>query len=187
MVESGQRMKAKKAFQQAMTYSQGQADLNEDARVQLRNLVKQQVKIGLVNRRDALRVSKNIAPEQQGEQLAGFQNGDYTQEYATSVEGRLSARDNDALEAVANKILDQQAAAAGVVTAIRVTMPEQGRPLAFRRPVQIDPKGDLTVVFRAGDGRWGRLWRALWPSAILFALLAVAIRPRGGRGTEGQA
>jgi hypothetical protein len=179
MVETGQRKMAKKAFQQALNYSQGQADLNEDARVQLRNLVKQQVKIGLVNRRDALRVSKNISGEKQTEQLAGFRDGDYTQEYAASVEGRLTERDNGALEVVADKIIDQQAAAAGVLTGIRVTIPEHGEQLVFGRAVQVDPKADLSVEFRAGRGWLAGLWRGAWPPALLFAGLAFVLRRRG--------
>jgi len=183
LVQTGQRKSAKKAFQQALNYSQGQADLNEDARVQLRNLVKQQFKIGLVNRRDALRVRRNIQEEseQQVDNITGFQEGDYTQEYADSVEGRLTDKDNSALEIVADKIIDQQAAAAGVVTAIRVTMPEHGRRLTFTRALQIDPKGDLTVIFKASDGWLMGTWRALWPSAILFVLIWIGLGRVTGR------
>jgi len=180
LMKAGKQRKAKKAFQQALNYSQGQADLNEDARVQLRNLVKQQVKLGLVNRRDALRVSRNIQAEQQEPQqtLQGFQDGDYSQEYASSVEQRLTQKDNTALEIVADKIIDQQAAAAGVVSAISVTMPEHGRELNFYRRLQIDPEGDLTVTFRAGNGWLAKALMAAWPCAVLFVLVWAGLARR---------
>ncbi|MBM4143864.1 MAG: hypothetical protein FJ225_09790 [Lentisphaerae bacterium] len=171
LIQAGRRRSAMRAFEQALNYSQGQSDLNEDARVQLRNMVKQQVKIGLVNRRDALRVSRNIQDAAQAAPSGGFQGGEYTQEYAQTVEGQLSSKDNAALEMVADRIIDQQAAAAGVVAAIRVTMPEHGEKLLFTRALQIDPKADLTVIFKAGTGRLGAAWRAAWPAAVLFALL----------------
>jgi hypothetical protein len=175
-LKAGKQDVAKKAYQQALNYSQGQADLNEDARVQLRNLQKQQVKIGLVNRRDAVRYSKNIVDEQQMEQMQGFQDGQYTPEYANKIERRLSEKDNDALEQVANKIIDQQAAAARVVTAINVTMPEQGKVLRFSRAMQVDPDGDLHVTFKSTRGVVMGILGAVWPAVVLFfvfRLLAV--------------
>jgi len=182
LLRSGKQRGAKKAFQQALNYSQGQADLNEDARVQLRNLVKQQVKIGLVNRRDALRVSRNIQDEQQSpQQTEGFRDGEYSQEYAVNIEKNLSEKDNTALEIVANKMIDQQAAAAGVVTAIRITMPKHGQELDFSRALQIDPAGDLIVTMKVGNGRLGRFTGALWPCAVLFVLLWVILARRSSR------
>jgi len=182
MARAGRQKSAKKAFQQALNYSQGQADLNEDARVQFRNLVKQQVKMGLVTRRDAVRFSKNIVDEQQREQIQGFRNGDYTQEYVDRVERRLSEKDKMALEIVANKMIDQQAAAGGVVTAISVTMPEHGRQLQFYRTLQIDPDGELNVTFKVGSGRVSGFLKALWPALLVFVVLWIWIgRTRGRR------
>lgn len=171
MVRAGRQKEAKKAFQQALSYSQGQADLNEDARIQFRNLVKQQVKIGLVNRRDAVRFSRNIIDERQLGQMAGFKDGDYTQAYAARVEKGLSKKDNDALEVVAGRIIDQQAAAAGIVKAISITMPEHGLQLRFTRERQIDPDAELTVTFHAWSGRLGRIVNVLWSAIVLFGIL----------------
>jgi hypothetical protein len=180
LVREGRQRHAKKAFQQALNYSQGQADLNEDARVQLRKLTKQQVKLGLVNRRGAIRQSHNIVEEGQAAQMEGFRDGDFTQEYVSRIERSLSERDNDALELVADKIIDQQTAAAGLVRAISITMPAHGQPLHFARALQIDPDGDLTVAFMAaGEGATGLVNR-LWPPVFLFALLWAAMRRWGG-------
>ncbi len=183
LAKAGKQRLAKMAYQQALNYSQSEETLNEDARVQLHNLMKQQVKVGLVNRRNVLRVSKNVISEQEPSQVAGFNAGEYTQEYANDVERGLSARDNQALEIVANKIIDQQVAAAGVVTAIGITMPEYGRQLPFFRDRQIDPAKDkLDVTFKTGGNRLWGMWSAMWPAALLFFILWRMLGPRQSVG-----
>jgi hypothetical protein len=168
MVKSGRQQEAKEAFRQALNYSLGQEDLNEDARVQLHNLTKQQFKIGLVNRRGAVRFRNNVIDEQEIRQMEEFHGGNFTQEYAQRVEGQLSSLDNEALEIVAEKMIDQQAAAAGVVKAIRIAMPEHGRELRFARALQVDPRGELSVSFKVSQGTVGRLLGGLWPMLFVF-------------------
>ena len=168
MAKVGRQQEAKKAFQQALNYSHGTDDLNEDARVQLRNVTKQQFKIGLVNRRGAVRFRNNIIDEKEARQMEGFQGGDFTQEYAEQVEQQLSATDNDALDAVSEKMIDQQAAAAGVVKAIRIAMPEHGKELRFTRALQVDPAGELSISFKVSRGNVARWFGTLWPLAFVF-------------------
>ncbi|MBT7068410.1 MAG: hypothetical protein HN919_19085 [Verrucomicrobia bacterium] len=170
---AGDQKQARKAFEQALNYSQGQADLNEDARVQLRNLMKQQVKVGLMNRRDVIRYNQNIIEEGAQQVAQPQQEGTLeqnTQQYLDRIEQRLSEKDRNALEVVANKMIDQQAAAAGVVTAIRVAMPEHGHRLNFKRPMQTDPSDPLTVSFKVRRGGHLRRLLTLWPAFILFGL-----------------
>ncbi len=169
MAKAGRQEEAKKAFQQALNYSMGQEDLNEDARVQLRNLTKQQFKIGLVNRRGAVRFRNNIIDEQSARQMEGFQGGNFTQEYAQSVEQQLTSVDNSALDVVAEKMIEQQAAAAGVVKAIRIAMPEHGKELRFARALQVDPEGELSVSFRVSRGRSAHWFGLVWPMLFVFA------------------
>ena len=169
---AGEQKQARKAFEQALNYSQGQADLNEDARVQLRNLMKQQVKIGLMNRRDVVRYNQNIIDEEQPAAVPQQQEEvqQNAQQYLERIEQRLSEKDRNALEIVADKMIDQQAAAAGVVTAIRVAMPEHGMRLNFERPLQTDPTDPLTVSFKVGSGGKLRRLLSLWPAVVLFGL-----------------
>ena len=182
MAKGGRQKEARKAFQQALSYSVGQDDLNEDARVQLRNLTKQQFKMGLVNRRGAVRVRNNASDEQQVQQMEGFQEGNFTQEYAQRIEQQLSTIDNDALDIVAEKMIDQQAAAAGVVKAIRIAMPEHGRSFKFARALQVDPKGELSVSFKVSQGasaKWfGTLLSGLFVFLALWATTTLALRPK---------
>ena len=168
MAKGGRQKEARKAFQQALNYSVGQADLNEDARVQLRNITKQQFKMGLVNRRGAVRLRNNSMDEKDIREMEEFQGGNFTQEYAQRIEGQLSAVDNDALDVVAEKMIDQQAAAAGVVKAIRIVMPEHGRTFRFTRSLQVDPKGELSVSFRVGRGAASGGLSTFWSLLLVF-------------------
>jgi hypothetical protein len=175
----GKQKEAKQALETAMNYSQPQADFNEDARIQYRNLAKQQAFVGLVQRRNEMRMRQNIQDEQQAQQMRGFQDGQFTAEYAQQVQQALPAEENTSLQVVAEKILDQQEAAAAVTHAMRVTMPEQGTRLIFHRPVQINANAEMTVTFRAlnlAPLRWmGSLWAGL---AVLAGAWVVTGRRR---------
>jgi hypothetical protein len=185
MVRSGQQQKAKAAYQQAYNYSQAEQGLNEDARVQLRNLVKQQLKLGLVTRRDAIRNAQNITEAPGQVSAVAFLDGNYDPGLARQVEQQLSHTDNDALNAVAEKLIDQQDAAAGVVSAISVTTPAHGRKLSFRRALQIDPSGELSIVFKTGGGRLSAVWSTVWPALlVLAALWAIAARFGGAKAAR---
>ena len=165
----GELDNAQKAYQSAMNYSLGQRDLNEDARVLSRSLKQQQGKIGLVVRRDQVRFSRNKLAAQQLAQIEGFQDGQYTQDYAKRVERNLSEKENMALDMLVSKVLDQQAAAAGVLTSINITMPKHGTMLRFKRKTLVKPEEvELTVEFKASAGRGGRLVRVVGPGLLFF-------------------
>jgi len=161
----GRQREAKEAFEAAMNYSVGQKDFNEDARIQYRSLAKQQAIVGLVNRRDNLKRNWNVQGEDQSPaSVASVEEGRWTQADGQRVEQSLSFKENDMLNKMAECIIDQQAAAAGVVPSIRPTMPLQGRRLDFARPLQIKPMADMTVVMRRMGGR-----RAMWLTSLLAA------------------
>ena len=156
-------------MQSAITYSQGDQVLNEDARIQFRNLARQQAVVGLANRRLQLKKDRNVADEQSEEQLKGFNGGNWNKDYSAKIEQSLGAKENDSLNAVANKMLDQQLAAQAEVHPIRITMPIQGRHLAFYRELQIKPQAAMTVSFKAGAG---------WPlrvGGVVLTLLGLSL------------
>jgi hypothetical protein len=152
--------------------SQADRTLNEDARVQFRNVVKQQVKMGLVNRREELRRDQNIYDEQAPRTAAGFNDGNFSQAFVSQVEEQLSAPDRLALDKVAQRIVDQQAAAAREGAAINIAMPEHGREVRLQRAVQSEKGGALEVVFRFAPGASAACgaWR-FWPLLPLFLIL----------------
>ncbi|MBN1672959.1 MAG: hypothetical protein JXR37_18080 [Kiritimatiellae bacterium] len=179
----GKQLLARKALEAAVNWSEGQTDFNEDARVQYRNLIQEQAVVGLVNRRGAVRLFGNVQDEQDARQLEGFQGGNYTPEYAAQLQQRLSASDNDSLRQVADKIINQQAAAAAVAQAIQVTVPEHGRRLEFVRNLLISPRADLAVTFKCADGRLSRWLVSLLPGVgLFFALWFVSRRALRGAG-----
>ncbi len=174
----GRQREAKKAFESALYYSQSKADFNEDARIQYRNLAKQQAVVGLVNRRDSLKAAQNLQQEVNAPAAAaGAQQGQWTAEYGQQVQRGLTADDSDALNIVAEKIIDQQAAAAGIVPAIQVTLPSQGFELSFRRDVQIQPLSAMFVTCKTSAGLITRNILSL-----LFAGLFLALYWTGYRG-----
>ncbi len=153
MLESGERGKAQRALKQAIDLSQADASLNEDARVQFENVAVQNAKIGFMNRRDALRASNNIFEEGvQQQSVMGFNDGNFSQEFAQQLEGRLSARDRMALELVSSKIVGQQAAVVEAAQAISVTMPENGPSLVFTRALQTQPGGSMVLELGVSRG-----------------------------------
>lgn len=190
MLESGERGKAQRALKQAIDLSQADASLNEDARVQFENVAVQNTKIGFMNRRDALRASNNIFEEGVQQQSAiGFNDGNFSQEFAQQLEGRLSARDRMALELVSSKIVGQQAAVVEAAQAISVTMPENGPSLVFTRALQTQPGGSMVLELRISRGiknvmkaSWARPYVQLAcaiPVAWVLLVFAFGSRRRG--------
>ena len=173
--QEGKQKQARQALETAMNYSQSKADFNEDARIQYRNLVKQQAFIGLVQRRNEVRSFQNIRDEKQVRKMDGFQSGNFTPEYARQIEQSLPAEENTNLQTLAEKIIDQQAAAAALAQAIRITVPEQGTRLMFLRPLQINPNAEMSVSFKA-IGAGPLVWlKSLWPMLMLLVLFRVIL------------
>jgi hypothetical protein len=152
-IKTGNQKEAKQALEVAMNYSQGEAELNEDARVQYQNLVRQQAIVGLVQRRSELQQERQIDVDvaQQGaaNQPAGYNAGNFTPEYAKQIEQALSADESANLTVAADKIIGQQKAATAVARSIRITVPEQGVRIRLQRPLVIQPDAALRVTFRS--------------------------------------
>ncbi len=182
LLDKGDRIMAQKALQQAVNLSQAEQTLNEDARVQFRNVVQEQVKIGLVNRREALRMDNNIFDESAPQTQSGYNDGNFSREFATQVEEQLTAQDRASLDRVALKIVEQQAAAAGQGSAINIAMPEQGRLLRFSRALQNELGAKMTLAIRVTPNDVAArlfLWWPVLPLCLgLWLLLRIAFGPR---------
>ncbi len=140
LARAGQPRAARAAFEDALFNSQGRQDLNEDARIQYRNLARQQVVAGLLDRRANLKLARNGADRAPTPPRAAD----------------LAGEDPVALDILADTLIDQQAAAAASVPAIQVALPLQGRRIDFHRALQIQPQAPMTVTFKAtaGGGWW---------------------------------
>ena len=171
LLDSGRQKEAQQALQLAVNSSQADQTLNEDARVQLRNVAQQQVKMGLVNRREELRLGNNIFDDQLPQTRDGFNGGNYNSQFAAQVEEQLTALDRTALDRVSRRIVDQQAAAAGQGAAINIAMPEHGRELSFYRSLQGEKGGTLKLVLAFERPSIFARALAFWPALAVFLVL----------------
>jgi hypothetical protein len=180
--KAGKQAQAKQALKEAVVFSQGQQGLNEDARIQYRNLMRQQAVVGFFNRRSALKKARNV---QDGDESAQgpaanaparqIVEGEWTADYGRQVEQQMDAKDIGNLNMVADKLLEQQAAAQVRANPIRITMPILGQHLAFHRELQIHPDSEMAIEFKASSGWWGRLLGAGAAGAVVLGLLLTAI------------
>lgn len=164
----GDQQQARRAFQNAYGLSQHDNAFNEDARVQLHNLKMEQALVGL-NFREAKLAgeSSSLAAAPRG--LRDNQNPTYTPQQAKQLLERNSAEDNAVQLRLAERLVQQQDAAAASPAAIRTAVPEQGRLLTFARPLLIDPWAELNLQVTATSAGPSRLATRLF---VLVALLA---------------
>jgi hypothetical protein len=181
LLDSGRQKEAQQALQVAVNSSVGDQTLNEDARIQFRNVAQQQVKMGLVNRRAELRQDNNIFEEQSAIPNEGFNGGNFNPQYAANVDEQLSAQDRAALDRVARRIVGQQEAAAGQAAAINIAMPEHGRGLSCYRSLQGEKGGELQLVMAFDRPSSFARVLVFWPALLAFAALWGLFKLAAGR------
>ncbi len=172
LLERGDPAQARRAFQSAYGLSTHDSAFNEDARVQLHNLKLQQALLGLnVRQSAAAGEAENAAAGKLGE-LRNRKDNAYTQQEAKQIMEGNSAEQNDAFMKVAERLVQQQDAAVAAPTAIRATIPQQGRVLTFKRAVQVDRNADLQVALKVTSARAASAPARLAILAAVFVLLA---------------
>ncbi len=173
----GDSRAAKQALENAYNYSLGDTALNEDARVQLNRLTRDQALLGLVESRGRLRQMNGPAPQQaeptQQMQAMGF-------EQINRLRASLSQTDSENLEMIISQLIETQEAAAGVSMPMVVSMPLRGRVLTFERSIQVEPDAAMTVSFHAEPVAAAVVNRPfVWPGGVLLVLLLIfAVWPR---------
>src|SRR5204863_3913611 len=146
-LEQGDPQQARRAFQAAYGLSQGDDAFNEDARVQLNNLKLQQALVGL-NVRQAGVAGDSDALAGKLRDLRGRTDVNYTQQDAKAIIDRNTAEENNAFMRLAQRLIQQQDAAVSSAAAIHASVPEQGRPLTFKRAVVVATWADLRTGSR---------------------------------------
>ncbi|MCF7972822.1 MAG: hypothetical protein K9N55_03295 [Phycisphaerae bacterium] len=142
LAQQGFQSAARRALSKGYNFSMGNRALNEDIRVDLDNLLKQQVKVGLVNAREALNA--------QSSSMAGLQDGQdffFSAKQAQNLEGTLGQADNDNLNLITQRIIQTQQAAQGSAAQLQIALPTCGQLLSFTSPLLVDPMADMTVSF----------------------------------------
>lgn len=176
LAQKGRQTDARRALAKGYNFSRGNKALNEDIRVDLDNLLKQQAKVGLVNVRGRLRQqASGTAGDQSGALIAvDGQSVSFSQQQAERIESSLGQADSENLELITRRIIQTQAAAEGSVAQLQITMPFCGKILRFDSPLQVEPKAEMAVTFRARPQRIRHLDPSVWYGLSLFAgLLAV--------------
>jgi hypothetical protein len=193
LAQRGRQADARRALAKGYNFSRGNMALNEDIRVDLDNLLRQQAKVGLVNARGRLRqqlrqqakvglVNARGRLRQQASGTAGGQalitvdgkSVSFSQKQAEHIESSLGKADSENLELITQRIIQTQEAAEGSVAQLQITMPFCGKMLRFDSPLQVEPKAEMAVTFRAKPQRIRHLDPSGWYGLSLFAgLLAV--------------
>ncbi len=160
-LEQGDTDRARQAFQNALQLSRSDAAFNEDARVQLQNLKMQQALMGL-----------NLSQTRvTGQAPAPGVGAARTPPPARQVPERGAVEEGAIPLKLAERLIQQQEAAAASPTALRVSLPEGGQVLTFTRPLAVEAWTDLQVRLGAttAPDRVSRPARA----ALLLAILGI--------------
>ena len=177
-LQQGDPQQARRAFQAAYGLSAHDAAFNEDARVQLHNIKLQQALIGL-NVRQASSAGEPGALGGKFRDLRGRKEVNYTQQDAKDIIDRNTADDNAACMRLAERLIQQKDAAVSTPTALRASIPAQGRLLTFKRAVLVDPWADLKIHMKVSAAR-GASWfvRVLLiaGTVLVFVVFGWAVR-----------
>jgi hypothetical protein len=147
-LQRGNPQEARRAFESAYGLSQHDYAFNEDARVQLHNLKLQQALVGLNIRQSNVAGEANAVAGKLTTERGG-QEPNYTQQDAKQIIDQSSADEKAAFTRLAERLIEQQDAAASSPTVIRASVPQQGRLLTFSRSVAVDPWSDLRIRLEA--------------------------------------
>jgi len=174
LAQQGRQADARRALSIGYNFSQGNIALNEDIRVDLDNLLKQQAKVGLVNARGRLRQQiSGLANNGSGLINVDGQEITFSQQQADRMESSLSKSDSENLELITQRIIQAQAAAEASVAQLQITMPYSGKMLSFDSPLQVEPGAAMTVAFRAVRPGIQQLDSGIYYALALFAGLLV--------------
>jgi len=145
--------------------------------VDLDNLLRQQVKVGLVNGRDRLRQQTSGQASSPTQNLSAQSAPDmsFSQQQAERIESSLGQADNENLDLITRRIIQAQEAAEGSLAQLQITMPLRGQVLRFDSPLQVESSADMTVTFKAQRHSIGQLDPSIAYGVGLFAgLLTVS-------------
>jgi hypothetical protein len=170
LAQEGRQAAARRALAKGYNFSRGNRALNEDIRVDLDNLLRQQVKVGLVSARGRLRQQTSGAPgdEKSNAIATDGENVSFSQEQAERIESSLGRADSQNLELITQKVILAQEAAEDSTAQLQITLPISGKMLRFDSPLQVEPGAAMTVEFRAKQRGLRDLDPSVWCGLSLF-------------------
>ncbi|MBN1362188.1 MAG: hypothetical protein JW993_16450 [Sedimentisphaerales bacterium] len=174
LAQMGEQAAARQALTKGYNFSLGDASLNEDIRVDLDNLVRQQAKVGLVNARDRLRHQSGEVPSSRDPGAGPIDGQGFSQQQAERIASSLGQADNENLELITRRVIQSQTAAEASVSQLQIAMPICGRMLQFASPLQVEPAANMEVAFTAKPRHLAGIDPSLGYAVGLFALLLAA-------------
>ena len=187
LAQKGDQAAARQALTKGYNFSIGNTALNEDIRVDLDNLLRQQARVGLINARSRLRQQAGGAADGPGENAVPLAGQVFSPQQAERIESSLGQADSENLEQITRRIIQTQAAAEAPVSQLQVTIPTCGQMLQFRSPLQVEPEAEMSLSFTARRARLARIDPSLWYGLVFFGLLvlgAAAMEPARRLGTR---
>lgn len=178
LVARGEQQEAKQTLVDAFNNPYQEFDLNEDIRVELHNLNKQQAMVGLKGRRYYIRPNKKaLSPRQSA---AGDLGGTFTEEQARRELSALDKADSENLDIISTRIIDAQEVAAGAAVPLTIQMPERGVVVELTRPLQVKPNSEMKVTCRADTmpGTFPGAGVVCAAGVFVAALLLICFGPR---------
>jgi len=173
LAQQGRQEYARRALSIGYNFSRGNTALNEDIRVDLDNLLKQQAKVGLVNARQRLRRQTSGADQPEEVIAVDAQGITFSQHQAERIESSLAEADNKNLDMITQRIIQTQEAAEASVAQLQIAMPFTGKLLRFTSPLQVQPQAPMEVTFRAVRRRITRIEPDLWYGLAFFVCLLI--------------
>ena len=180
-LQNGDPQQARRAFESAYGLSAHDEAFNEDARVELNNLKLQQALMGLNARQAAVSGANGVIGNELN-LLRNNKDANYTQEDAQRVIDNNSADENAVFMELAQRLIQQQEAAAANPAVIRANIPEHGRLLTFKRSVVVDTWADLGIKMEAriaGAISWSARLLMLLLTALALSVFALIARRLG--------
>jgi hypothetical protein len=165
LLERGDPQRARRAFQSAYGLSTHDDAFNEDARVQLHNLKLQQALIGL-------NVRQGAGDAEKSRDLRPRKALNYTQQEAKQIIDANTGEENAALMRPGRTAYPATGRRSIDATAIRASIPEQGRLLTFRRTVQVDRWADLRIALKTSETRAASAGVRVLILGLVFVVLA---------------
>ncbi|MCC6509897.1 MAG: hypothetical protein IT423_12370, partial [Pirellulaceae bacterium] len=156
LLQTGEQSKAQWAFGNVANRYALDAASNEDARVQLENLQRQQAVVGLNTRRqrlflDSSRGDDTMADNQQMRQAAAVnpilqqEQLNYRPQELSQLLAGNSQEDNANLQQIAGRLVQHQRTTEPAPQAIVISLPEDGNVYSFRRSVQVAENAPLEL------------------------------------------
>jgi len=177
---AGEQSKARWALNRAANQYALDAASNEDARVQLQNLQKQQAVVGLNSRRQRLFLDNKDADSIPNAQLrqAAADNPilqqdqlNFRPQQLSQLLGGNTSEDNAVLQQIAHRLVQHQRTTEPAPQAILISLPKEGTVYTFQRSVQVAENAPLELDLSFGLQRKVYLWQT---ASVTFLLGAIA-------------